>query len=201
MIKNYIKILFIITGSLLFFSWKAWGQGGLVTTGTPVVYEVTIQKFEISQDGGQTWVTLSDASATFDLAQVSTGKAVGNYLSQNGIQAGTYNAVRITISSTFTIKGYVFYNGLYYYTSPGGTKTTSSWNDNNPPGDYGQQAVQPPDSGDTFTDVDTSHTLTIEPGTTTKISISFDVTGKLGLFNIGGYQLLPTPPTVHVTVE
>lgn len=204
MSKKYTPkaILFVI----LFCSlpWvSAWSQQpGAVAYGTPVVYEVTVQRFEISQDGGQTWTVLADNSASFDIAQANAGEVVGNYLTQNEIQAGTYNAVRITISSSFTIKGYVLYNGLYYYTSPSGTKTTNSWDDNNPPQDYGEMTLQPPNSGDTFTNTDTEHTITIQPGATQTISISFDVSNSLGLFYFNSsYQLLPTPPSVHVTVE
>ena len=99
-------------------------------TAEPSVYKATVKKIELSKDSGTTWSkTLGTKTQEFDIASASVNSAVGNYLS--GVSAlepnTTYNAVRVTVSSTFKLKGELT-SGVttFVTTAAGGTATSGS---------------------------------------------------------------------------
>ena len=90
----------------------------------------TIQKLEISRDGGKTWVTVFDNNAApVDLVAIS-GQNVGTFLGSAVVPSGKYNKSRVTVTDTtfsFTVNddlGLGHVNGTITITSnniPAGT--------------------------------------------------------------------------------
>ena len=86
-------------------------------------------RVEFSKDSGTTWSkTVGTKTQEFDIASVNVNTAVGNYLSGVPVLEPnvTYNAVRVTISETFKMKGEVVNGGTFYTTAAGSTSTKSS---------------------------------------------------------------------------
>ena len=89
-----------------------------------------MKKIELSSDSGSTWpVTLGTKTQEFDIASMSVNSAVGSYLTGTPALTPntTYNAVRVTISSTFKLKGELT-SGVttFVTTAAGGTATSGS---------------------------------------------------------------------------
>ncbi|MEW6326801.1 MAG: hypothetical protein AB1487_04315 [Thermodesulfobacteriota bacterium] len=176
-----------------------------VATGTPTIYKVTMRKLEASKDGGNTWYTLGEGDMTFDIASADAGAVVGAYASNGSVPLGTYTKMRITSSRTFILRGSVDYLGTTYYTSSGGTTTVA--------GQLSEQSISVPDppvpvEGTTFTATDiitvedrSATPFIVEEGVIKTVTIKFDVTGKLALYDMGGgsYQFMPQQPTVTLT--
>ncbi len=115
--KKLIKLSIII---IALFTYQteasaAPGQAGNFF-GNTTTYQVTISKIEISQDNS-TWVTLGEGAQTFNIASTNVGAAVGNYVSNTAIPAGTYLYVRVTVSRTMQINGTGQTGGVTYYTT------------------------------------------------------------------------------------
>jgi len=170
-------------------------------TGEPDAYKVTVKKVELSTDSGSTWSkTLGTKTQEFDIAAASVNSAIGNYLTGTPALAPntTYNAVRVTISSTFKLKGELT-SGVttFVTTAAGGTATSGSAAEgsftisecNNLPS--GTNAV----SGGECQDERTA-TLTTDGGGNMTFSVCFDVSAGLQL---DGSDLKPGNPTITYT--
>ncbi len=63
-------------------------------------FNPTIQKLEISRDGGKTWVTVFDNNtAPVDLVAIN-GQNVGTFLGSAVVPSGRYNKSRVTVTDT-----------------------------------------------------------------------------------------------------
>ncbi|MDP8230024.1 MAG: hypothetical protein P9L93_02855 [Candidatus Gorgyraea atricola] len=209
MIKNIFTIIVLVTLLLLpCFSYAA-DPPDPEATGTPLVYKVTLERFRISTDTGATWTTVREADIEFDIASSSAGAAVGNFFA-GSFQPGTYDTIEHTSSSTFNMQGYIIdaVGTDDYYTSTtgaNGTASTTSFDVNSPPSDYGEASIiiYSYNAGDSLPAVEETVSIAIIKGATQKINIDFDVTNTLALYDVGGgsYQLMPAPPTVTITTE
>ena len=170
-------------------------------TGEPDAYKVTVKKIELSTNSGSTWSkTLGTKTQEFDIAAASVNSAIGNYLTGTPSLTPntTYNAVRVTISSTFKLKGELT-SGVttFVTTAAGGTATSGSAAEgsftisecNNLPS--GTNAV----SGGECQDERTA-TLTTDGGGNMTFSVCFDVSEGLEL---DGSDLKPGNPTSTYT--
>ncbi len=180
-----------------------------VDTGTPSVYKVTVKKFRISSDGGTTWATIKDESVEFDIASADVGAAVGSFFAGT-FQPGTYNMIEHTPGATFKIKGYII-DGVSttdYYTSTtaaNGTASTTSFDPDNPPSDYGEATITAYgySEGDSLPAETQAVDIVIKKGANQKINIDFEVSNTLALYNTGPstYQLMPAQPSASISVE
>lgn len=104
-------------------------------TGTASVFIIEAVDLRLSQDDGATWtVDLLDGPVSLDIASVGVGEKVGNLISNKPLPTGTYNVMKIMVSSA-TSKGVVEVDpddwegtwedgktGIrYYYTQADGT--------------------------------------------------------------------------------
>ena len=170
-------------------------------TGEPDAYKVTVKKVELSTDSGSTWSkTLGTKTQEFDIAAASVNSAIGNYLTGTPALTPntTYNAVRVTISSTFKLKGELT-SGVttFVTTAAGGTATSGSAAEgsftisecNNLPS--GTNAV----SGGQCLD-ERVGSLTTDGGGNMTFTVCFDVSEGLEL---DGSDLKPGNPTITYT--
>jgi hypothetical protein len=71
-------------------------------------FQTTVQKLEVSKDGGQTFITIFENNTQpIDLTNLS-GQNLGSFLGSAIVPAGTYNRARVTVSTatvTFTVDG------------------------------------------------------------------------------------------------
>ena len=178
-------------------------------TGTPAVYKVTLERLRISSDGGTTWTTIKEEDVEFDIASEDAGAAVGNFFAGT-FQPGTYDTIEHRHSATFTMQGFIIDavgNDDYYTstTAANGTASTTNFDVNNPPADYGETAITiyNYNEGDSLPAETEAVSINIIKGATQKINIDFDVSDTLAIYDVGGgsYQLMPAPPTVTITVE
>lgn len=185
---------------ILFTNTHLFAQPVQVNTGTPSVYKVTMKRFAISQDGS-TWFTVANTETQVDIASVSAGSKIGDWIAATDIPVGTYTQVRPTVSSTFVMQGYV-YDGTTntYYTMPSGIAyVAGNVTDISLMPNYGEQSITVPASGcpgGECTNTE-SQTFVISNTVQQRKRIRFDVTGKLGLYTeSGSYVFYPEPPTV-----
>jgi hypothetical protein len=86
-----------------------------LATGQPDVYQVTINKFEMSSNNGGSYTEIGSGGLTFNIAAVNAGAQVGQYFSSGGTSplspSTTYNRMRVTVSCTFAIRGCVTFGG------------------------------------------------------------------------------------------
>lgn len=71
-------------------------------------FNVTIQKLEISKDGGRTYFTVFEGNTTPVNLVALSGQGVGTLLGEANVPAGTYTRSRVTISAVtlvFTVDG------------------------------------------------------------------------------------------------
>ncbi len=92
-----------------------------LATGQPDVYQVTINKFEMSSNNGSTYTEIGSGGLTFNIASVSAGAQVGTYFSSGSTlsPSTTYNRMRVTVGCTFAIQGCVTYLGQERCTQSG----------------------------------------------------------------------------------
>jgi len=175
-----------------------------VATGTPEVYIVTLNGLQVSSDGGATWTTVNDQSLTFDIASVTAGATVGNYASTS-LPAGAYNRVRPTLSATFTMRGYVNYAGNTYFTTAAGVSNVAGTetDTDNMPGYANMDIIIPGyTAGQNLSTADVpamNVSMTIVQGTSQQVTIKFDVTNKLALYD--DLDLYPDTPVVTATMQ
>ena len=115
---TFFAFIFIVIGFYLIPS-VADAQ---LATGQPDVYQVTINKFEMSSNNGGTYTEIGSGGLTFNIASVSAGAQVGQYFSTGSSPLSpntTYNRMRITVSCTFAIRGCVTFGGQSRCTQSG----------------------------------------------------------------------------------
>lgn len=181
-----------------------FAQGTPDATGTPDVYNVTMQSFEASQDNGTTWVTVANTPTTVNIASVSAGQKVGDWVSGAELPIGTYNRVRHNVSSTFVIRGYVYHsssNTTFFTTASGVGNVSGNVTNTSLMSGYGAQSIAVPDGGDCSggrcsTEEADSFTITLDSSLSKRIR--FDVTNRLALYEQPGptYELMPQEPVV-----
>lgn len=190
---------------LIVFSLLLCSGESFAGSGDPIVYKVTMKKFEASQDG-TTWYTVTEQQQEMDLASVNAGQVFGNWISGAALPEGIYTQARVTLSNSITIKGYVLSGGTYYYTITSGQNTTATFNENSPPGDYDEYRftiTSMPPGGDTLdltagtiTSTHAGEHIEILKGKNLTLLISFDVAGGIQL--VGGTTLAPNTITSYV---
>lgn len=175
-----------------------------VTTGTPSIYKVTMIKFEMSQNNGTTWFTVADSQVQVDIASVNAGERVGSWVSGAAVPLGTYNRMRHTVSATFVMRGFVYYNttNRTYFTTPNGSSSVAgNVTDTTLMANFGEQSIvlpadTPGVSGGQIVAEETDN-LTIAAGTSFTERITFDVSNTLALYQEGAnYNFYPEPPVV-----
>tara|TARA_B100000029_G_scaffold435737_1_gene449938 strand:+ start:896 stop:1582 length:687 start_codon:yes stop_codon:yes gene_type:complete len=199
-------------------------------SGTPSSYKPTVTKVELcSSSSCSDPIVLGSSSKEFDIASVTAGADVGNYLSDFSITLGrTYTHVRSTISSTFKVTGTVDVSGetcntvasptvaasnatTTAKTATDGTLAEMTWiiPDTNGGGDYGDLTSTFASNGTSKTDGASTFTFTIAlsvpytPKATDvpTVRMSFDVTNTLTATESGGTCVMYLePPVQNVTI-
>lgn len=199
--KKFVIILF---GTFLMLSICPLAQA--VVFGTPTVYQVTVKNIEISKDSGATWVTVGSGSLTFDIALANAGAVVGNYCTNNNIEAGTYDKIRATVARTFTVSGSIRQNtgqnnGNLMYTSVAGATNVAA--------NLGSQSVTCPTTdmpagislspdGDFYCTDDVNFVVN-DTTASQNVTVNFNVTNCLALYPNDTF--FPQPPSVTVSVQ
>jgi hypothetical protein len=180
--------------------------------GTPKTYNVTFKKFEICNTSG-TWITIKNEDQTFNVASANAGAMLGNYVSGN-FPVGTYNKIRVTISATFGIKGFVYdtntgVNRTYYTTTSGTSSVAGNVAEADLPSDYNVLQLtitslgdNPPagntlSGGNIISEMTEQESFTITAGATQTKNLYVDVTNTLQLQNDS--NLYPGPFNVDET--
>lgn len=199
--RIFICVTIIFIAVSFFFCQNA---AAALATGTAVQYNVVVTKFELSTDGGSTWITAFEGtSASIDLgsSNASKGQSPGAFLSGLSVPDGTYNMIRVTPSGTFTIKGSISYLGSTYYTTNAvgvDTGASVSTNINNYDacsitiGGVSAQTYTPPSA------------IVVKDGScASKIRVSFNVDSGIGLYpqTGGGYETYPEAPVVSMSIQ
>ncbi len=153
-----------------------------LATGQPDVYQVTINKFEMSSNNGGSYTEIGSGGLTFNIAAANAGAQVGQYFSSGGTSPlspnTTYNRMRVTVSCTFAIRGCVTFGGQQCTQSgttvPGGAPAQTS--SITMPADVcpGGQEVQfesPPGAVSFTTDANGGLSLTINFNTATALAL------------------------------
>ena len=179
-----------------------------VACGASAVYNVTMNKTEVSTTGSSTGaVTIVETPQTFDIASANAGARVGGWFSGANLPPGTYNWMRRTVSRTFSGKGYVTSGGYDWYTSNNPDTSFGSGTNlrrvatgaytfigTSVPSDYAEinfSVPTPPDpsylpsgmtmTADSIVQEDTSTTVIIEKGRKSTMRITFNVGNTLQL--------------------
>lgn len=206
----------------------AVGPSTFVTGGTlvtPSEYKVNVTKIEFQKTDDQ-WVTFFSGSATYDLASVSTNTAAGTCGGGGSLAPGTYKAMRVTFSKSFTITAATADAGSEQpcHTESGNSTTsvegltsvaqgTADGDDATsqtvliPEGSAVDSAlprdVSDPDDG--TLQLTTSVSFTVDPSEAIPPSteVSFDVTNAVELSTtaVGSCVVIVHPPTVRVEIE
>ncbi len=118
---------FVFLMAVVFAVWPepAFSHSSGTLTGTPTIYNVTFKRFEIRNTSGS-WVVIRNEDQTFNIASQNAGQQIGSYASGN-FPVGTYDRVRVTVSATLSIKGFVYDSGAdrTYYTIATGTNSVA----------------------------------------------------------------------------
>ncbi len=181
----------LVLGTFTFFIFYfVFIPNAFAQTGPANLYKVSVTRFELFN--GSAWVIIFDGqSITIDIASANAGGVAGNFISGVTVPDGTYTRSRVTVSTTFAIKGT---DGAGNYTTAtigpgtGCTLTTT--------------AASEAECTITINTVPTDTTTFTNPITITngipshKVRVSFDV--STAIQNISG-ELFPAAPTVTVT--
>lgn len=202
--KNFLFLLAVFL-TLSFLS-AARSDAATVATATPVVYKVTVQKFEASTDGGTTWITIKQQNQEMDIASVTAGQVAAGYVSGIGIPIGTYNRIRVTVSATFKMQGFAYYasdNRTYFTTAGGDSSVAGNVSDTAQFTSYGELSITIPGQTQIQSEFNLSgSTMTIAKGINRKVTVNFDVANTLVLDDTSGtVDFYPAQPTVTQTIS
>lgn len=202
MLKKKFVIILFSTFFMLSICPSVWA----VVFGTPTVYQVTVNRIEISKDSGATWVTVGSGSLIFDIASSNAGAVIGNYCANNNIEAGTYDKIRATVSRTFAVRGSIRQdtgqnNGNLMYTSAAGATNVAA--------NLGSQSVTCPTTelpagislspdGDFYCTDDVNFVVN-DTTASQNVTVNFNVTNCLALYPNDTF--FPQPPSVTVSVQ
>lgn len=96
--KRILIITVLVGFAILFLS-------ELVSAQTLTNFNNTIEKLEISRNGGKTWITVFEGNASsVDLVAVN-GQNVGTFIGNAIVPAGRYNKYRVRISDSTIVFG------------------------------------------------------------------------------------------------
>lgn len=180
----------------------SYGDG----TGTPETYKVSLAKFELSSDGGSTYITIFEGTSDYmDIASVTAGQSAGNFLSGLSVLDGTYTHVRVTPSSVMKMKGSAVSGATTYYTTAGttavgahtgSTATTTAAN-------LAEGTMTLSAGTITATVNALSPNITVKNGVANhSVRVSFNVSDTLDMYDNGGNEaFLPGVPSVTMTVQ
>lgn len=169
-------------------------------------------KCEISYDNRSTWRTLWDntsneaAAPTVDIGAGSVSAQMGTFMSGISVPIGTVTDMRVTVTTSLTIRGWVKSGATYYYTdNTVPTLQTNSQAGVPTDGQCTEITVGPPaGSGipSTMTDTVTitGGGLVITNGGTHNISIIFPMNSLLGIQMVEGFGMI-MPAEVTPTVS
>ena len=191
--------LLSICSLFIWVSHNIWAAS--LGTGTPTIYKTALTKFEISNDGGATYITLFTGTSDYmDIASANAGQAAGNFFSGLSIPDGTYTHVRVTPSGTFKMRGTVSIGGTVYYTKSDGTFSNSS-------ADLAEATITVPVTLTANVQA-LSTPITVKNGVPNhKVRVSFNVSNTLELWDTSGPpdanpdQFYPAAPTVTLEVK
>ena len=198
--RKFIGLL-IIGVMLLCVSDNIWAASSL-GAGTPTIYKTALARFEISNDGGATYITLFNGLSDYmDIASVNAGQAAGNFFAGLSIPDGTYTHVRVTPSGNFKMRGTVSIGGTVYYTKSDGTHSTSS-------ADLAEATITVPVTLTANVQA-LSTPITVKNGVPNhKVRVSFNVSNTLELWDTTGPipdnlpdQFYPAAPTVTMEIK
>ncbi|MCX5706124.1 MAG: hypothetical protein NTW13_00360 [Candidatus Omnitrophica bacterium] len=186
LLRSLVLIVMITVFTSLAFA-------GSADTGPASVYKVGVSKVEL--DNGTSYITVfNGTSGTLDIASVSSGASVGDFLSGLEVPDGTYYKVKVTPSPTFTYSGNVGTN----YTTAGEGEGGS------PPGTIGQKGAWTitltGDNVPTAKEQDfTATPVTVLNGVVDhEVRVSFNVANAIKL---EGGKLWPDQPTVTISLQ
>lgn len=163
--------------------------------GPASVYKVKLSKFELWN--GTSWVTAFEGtSSALDIASVSAGAAVGNFLSGLVVPDGIYTKVRVTPSATFIYKGN---DGAGNYTT-----AAAGGGGGSVPGGAGAEAeftmtltgIYIP--GAEEHDFSATPITVVDGGADKVVRVSFNVANAIQL---QGGELWPAPPVVTMSLQ
>lgn len=197
-----IRVLTLVTGWAAIIALFALASRTEAGSGdADGTYTVTLTKVEISKNSGATYTTLFEGSQAINIAAANAGAVAAGLVSGATLEPGTYDVVRVTLSPTMQLKGYVIDGADTLYTD-GGTETGSVESTSKRVG-----ASTPPDSGyaaSTYTipeinrvDTKTGLSLNVEPGKAMIVDIAFDTTGTVS--ETGPDSISPGDPIVTIT--
>ena len=193
------------------------------TTAAADQYEVTVTKVELCRTSAcSSPFVMGTGSKMFDIAAVSAGADVGQYVSTDGIPLyQTWSYVRVTISTTVSIAGEGTDNGAQACRTVTGQASGSHTNVGAGQGTL-QDLLIPNDNVSTLTTADyTTYNLSKTAGASTatvlyplsspytckgkapRIEVKFDTGAALGLVQTGAGTcgVFPRPPVVTITAS
>ncbi|MBI4633841.1 MAG: hypothetical protein HY742_08110 [Deltaproteobacteria bacterium] len=188
-------------------------------TASPVVYNVTVSQVRVYNSDLSTWYVAGSGDLTFDIASVTAGSVVANYVSGANLSEGTYTQVEVTLSRTMSVKaqvtdaGGVFGGGagVTYYTTS--TTTSGAVSCSTAAGSYNTGSTRIPDavasslpatetlSGNYLIHLDTLPNIIVKKGGTKSVKVNFNTTNVVTFENVGVGTVIcyPGPPTVTIT--
>jgi hypothetical protein len=202
--KAKLTTLFILTSILLLSSSLCFA-----TTPTPVAYStaqqvekflVTLTKFQVKYAGDSSYTTVWTGEKSLDIASTSIGHSAGAFFSGMPIDSGkAITDVIVTAKNSCTIRGYVTYSVSTFGTTganggvaaPGVTAADSFSYDPNS------------DPNGTFDIPMPVNIPAANDGATRTVKLTFNMTGALGLFDLGMNNFIIVPvgvqtPTIEV---
>jgi hypothetical protein len=195
----YLSIFFVSLN--LFAGTELFAQR--VARGTPSIYKVTMIKLEMSQNSGTTWFTVADSQLELDIASVEAGQKAGDWVSNVSLPIGTYNRMRHTVSATFKMRGYAYYNttNRTYFTTPNGiSNVVGNVTDTSQMPSYGEQSITISEGGEVSGGRvvhEEEDNIAISADAPMRERVTFDVTNTLDLYQEGvNYVFYPAPPVV-----
>jgi len=163
--------------------------------GTPTVFKITLKRFQLSSDGGQTFVTVGSGNLTFDLAAFNAGDVAGTFLTgAPSLSPNTaFDFARCVITCTISLQGNV--STLF-------TKSGTDVTGNAPAeeGDYTIPANADPTQGcrggEFFRQGPINPPIVSDASGGLNIVARFDVTNALEIKNLDPNTLGPVKPIV-----
>lgn len=196
------KYIFFILFSFSFVSLAL----AATATATPTKYEITLQQVELYNGTTGTWEVVGSGTVSFNIAEANAGAAVGAYMSNIDLPAGTYTSIRFRVARNIIVNATAAIGATTYYTTStqynnfgdpiqgnndGRAIVISAVAANAADGTFMVPSDAPPGgfptgysntlAGDYFQGTVTTPlftAFTYTPGGKKKITLNFDVTGK-----------------------
>lgn len=163
------------------------------STGTPTEYTITLNACAISTDG-VTFLDMWTATTpkSLDMGSVAGGSnaKAGDFLTNLSIPSGTYTTVKCTLDQLLNVTGSIVHLATTYFTSTGSATAPTVGPATSLQVDLGADVV--------FT---AAINVTVVAGTPASFQINFDLTGSIGLNDVGGglFAIVPQAPVVAIS--